>query len=341
MIILFKIPLIDMINIIKEKAKISEDEINSRIEKKLKQLSGLISKEGAAHIIANELGIKLYDKYSGKLQIKNILNGMRDVETLGKVQQVFEVREFQTEKRSGKVGSFIIGDETGTIRVVTWGSQADNIKHLSKDMIVKIKSGYVRDNNGRKELHLNDRSRLILNPPGESVGDVKPFTITRKNIKQLAEHDQNIELLGTIVQVFEPRFFEICPECNKKPKQVEGNFVCDEHKSINPDYSYVLNLVLDDGTETIRAVFFRNQLENLLSQTKDQVLEYRSNPQKFEEARNDLLGKIIKVNGRAVKNTMFDRLEFITNRVYPNPDPKEEVKRLETNPEEVEISDID
>ena len=151
---MFKIPLNDIINIIKEKSSLSEEEINTKIEQKMKQLSGLISKEGAAHIISNELGIKLYDKYSGKLQIKNILTGMRDVEALGKVQQVFEVREFQSEKRSGKVGSFVIGDETGTIRVVAWGNQADNLTKLSKDMIVKIKSGYVRENNGRKELHL-------------------------------------------------------------------------------------------------------------------------------------------------------------------------------------------
>ncbi|MFW9876291.1 MAG: DUF2240 family protein, partial [Candidatus Thorarchaeota archaeon] len=81
---MIKIPFEDIISKIKEKSNLSEEEINSKIEQKTKQLSGLISKEGAAHIIANELGIKLFEDFSGKLQIKNIVTGMRDVETVGK-----------------------------------------------------------------------------------------------------------------------------------------------------------------------------------------------------------------------------------------------------------------
>ena len=62
---MFKLPLQDIINKIKEKTELSEAEINSKINQKLDQLSGLISKEGAAHIIANELGVKnTYQKYS-------------------------------------------------------------------------------------------------------------------------------------------------------------------------------------------------------------------------------------------------------------------------------------
>ena len=67
---------------IKEKSSLSESELSGRIEGKMSQLAGLVSREGAAHIVASELGIKLVDQLSGRLQIKNILNGMRDVETV-------------------------------------------------------------------------------------------------------------------------------------------------------------------------------------------------------------------------------------------------------------------
>src|SRR3989338_8578242 len=129
---MIKIPYEQIIEKIKKEANISESDIESRINQKMKQLSGLISKEGAAHIVANELGIKLFDAFSGKLQIKNILAGIRNVETVGKVLQTYELREFTTNERQGKVASMIIGDETGTIRVVMWGSQADNIKNIKK-----------------------------------------------------------------------------------------------------------------------------------------------------------------------------------------------------------------
>ena len=105
---MIKLPFEDIVIKIKEKAGISEDEINSKVDEKLKQLSGLVSKEGAAHIVANELGVKLFDAVSGKLQIGNILAGMRDVETVGKVQQVFGVNEFQRKDgANGKVCSCV------------------------------------------------------------------------------------------------------------------------------------------------------------------------------------------------------------------------------------------
>ena len=135
---MINIPFEQIVERIKKEADISESEINGKIDQKMKQLSGLISKEGAAHIVANELGIKLFDSFTGKLQIKNILAGLRNVETVGKVLQTYELREFTTNERKGKVASLVIGDETGTIRVVMWGDQADNIKNINYPNAYKI-----------------------------------------------------------------------------------------------------------------------------------------------------------------------------------------------------------
>jgi replication factor A1 len=326
---MLKIPLNDIISRIKTATNLSEQQINQKIEDKLKQLSGLISKEGAAHIIANELGVKLFEQAQGRLQIKNILAGMRNVETLGKIQKLYELREFQTETRSGKVASMIIGDETGSIRIVLWGAQADNLKRLKEGDIVRIESGYVRENQGIKEIHLNDRSTITINPEGEKIDNVKQFTSERKTIKDLQEGMENIELLGTIVQVFDPRFFEVCPNCGKRTKPDGDKFACNEHGFITPDYSYVLNLFLDDGSENIRCVFFRNQAERLLQKSHDDILKYKDIPQDFEKIKTDLLGNQIKLIGRVTKNQMFDRLEFTTQLVFLNPNPEEEIKKLE------------
>ncbi len=327
---MIKLPFEDIISKIKEKSGLSEEEINSKISQKTKQLSGLISKEGAAHIIANELGIKLFEDFSGKLQIKNVLAGMRSVETTGKVQQIFETREFQVENRQGKVASLVIGDETGTIRVVLWGGQTDNLNNIKQNDIIKVMGGYVKENQGRKEIHLNERSNLVINPEGVEIKDIKVESIKRKEIKELAEGDGEVELLGTVVQAFEPRFFEICPECSKRARRGEGeNFSCEQHGEVKPNFSYVFNAVLDDGTETIRAVFFRNQMEKLLAMSNEQIIQYKDSPEKFDEVKNNLLGNIIKVAGRVNKNTFFDRLEFISRDVDPKPNSEEELKRLE------------
>ena len=328
---MLKIPLNDIISKIKTATNISEAEINQKIEDKLKQLSGLISREGAAHIIANELGVKIFEQTIGKLQIKNILAGMRNVETLGKIQRLYELREFQTETRSGKVASMQIADETGSIRVVMWGAQADNIKKLKQGDIIKIDSAYVRENQGNKEIHLNDRSNLIINPEGETIDNVKEFTSERRQIKDLQEGMESIELLGTIVQVFDPKFFEICPNCGKRARpQEDQTFACNEHGTVTPDYSYVMNLFLDDGSENIRCNFFRTQMERLLQKTHEDILKYKDSPQDFESIKTELLGNQVKLIGRVNKNQMFDRIEFTAQLVFLNPDPEQEIKKLES-----------
>ena len=108
----------ELVNRIKEKG-FNEKEIERKINRKLEELSGLISREGAAHLIANELGIKIFEDI-GEIKINKIINGMRSIDVYGKIIINYGVREYKTEKRQGKVGSFLIGDETARIRVSVW-----------------------------------------------------------------------------------------------------------------------------------------------------------------------------------------------------------------------------
>lgn len=331
---MIKIPYEQIILKIKEQSKLTDEDIETRIRSKMDQLAGLISKEGAAHILANELGVKLFEE--GRLKIKDIMAGMRSVETVGKITNVFDARDFERKDGSkGKVLSFVIADDTGSIRVVLWNDQVDKYKGLESGVIVKIRDAYVKENNTNKELHLGIRSELILNPEGESLGEIKQ-KLERKSVEQLTENSSNIELLGTIIQVFEPKFYEVCPECNRRLKQKESSLVCDKHGAVEPQYSYVMNIVLDDGTSTIRTVFFRNQLLNLLKINDSEIMKFKDNPAEFQTIKNELLGNIIRVVGRTVKNELFNRLEFIPNLVYTNPDPDDELLRLEKEAQSIE-----
>ena len=100
---MLKIPYEDVVAKIKEQSQISDEDLTKKIDEKMQQLSGLISKEGAAHIIANELGIKIFDQISGKMAVEKLLPGMRDVEVVGKVTAVYEVRELQRKEGTSKV----------------------------------------------------------------------------------------------------------------------------------------------------------------------------------------------------------------------------------------------
>lgn len=317
-------PLPDMLARIKEKTGLSDADLLKKIDEKCAALSGLISKEGAAHIIANELGVKLVEN-SGK--IKDLMPGQRNVDVLGKVTQIYETRDFQrADGTAGKVGSFLVADDTGMVRIVCWGGQADILKQLSQGIPLKLTSGMVRENQrGYKEVHLNEGSKVILNPP-DKIPDIQQAQ--RRTLKELTETDEQVEVLGTIVQVFDPKFFEICPHCGTRLKEIEGNWACDEHGAVTPDYSYLVNVFLDDGTENMRVVLFRNQAERLLNKTKEQMITFRMQPETFEPMKTELLGEQFKFLGRAKKNTFFDRIEFIANQVH-KANAEEELKRAQ------------
>ncbi|MBI2665534.1 hypothetical protein HYX12_02865 [Candidatus Woesearchaeota archaeon] len=324
---MFKIPLADLKESILTSKKITAVELELKIKNKINELSGLISEEGAAHIIANELGISLVPKEE-KLKVKQIYAGMKDVSTIGKVLKKFEVREFAKEERKGKVCSIILGDETGTIRAVFWNTQVDLLQKVQEEDVLQIKHAYVKENNNNRELHLGERSEIKINPEGASITSVRQaVSYERRKIEELQD-GLGAELVGTVVQIFDPRFFKVCSRCNRKVLESEGSFRCQEHGEVPPSFSYVLNLVLDDGTGTIRSVFWKNQVNHLLGKEEKDLTVYQSEPGRFESIKTDLLGEQLKLIGNARRNEMFDRLEFNVQMVE-KANPVEEAKRLE------------
>jgi replication factor A1 len=329
---MIKVPYEEIRLKIIEKTMLPADEVEQKVKDKLQQFSGLISKEGAAHIVANELGVKIIENAQGKLVIKNILSGMRSVDTLGKIIRLDPPKTFQRGDRSGSIASMTIADESGSIRVVAWGDQTRVWPTLKTGDIIKIVGSYVRDNNNQIEIHVNDRSRLIVNPKGETVGEVKiPQSkqgSVRKTISNLTENDQGIELQGVVIQAFEPRFFEVCKECGKRTLPADGGFSCPVHGQVTPDISFVSSVVLDDGSDTIRITCFRDQVTQMLGKSRTEILKFRESPELATNAKQEIIGKIMSFTGRTRKNDVLGRVEFIAQSVNPSPNPEEELKRL-------------
>jgi ssDNA-binding replication factor A large subunit len=339
---MFKIPLADLKSKILETGTLSADDLDAKIKAKINELSGLISEEGAAHIIANELGISLAPPEKESMKLKEIYAGMRGVSCVGKIVRKYDVREFQKDDRTGKVCSLLLGDETGVIRLVFWNEQVEQLTSVNEGDVLHVKNAYARENRSDRELHLGQKGEIEVNPEGIAVQSVRQTSeFTRKSINTLQAGESNVEVLGTVVQVFDPRFWSTCPECNKKVTQNGEVFDCATHGTVQPGTSYVMNVVVDDGTSTIRTVFWKNQTNNLVG--KDDLSEYKENPSSFEDVKTDLLGEQFKLMGRVVKNDMFDRLEFSV-QVVEKANAEEELARLEEKkdvPAESKISTLE
>ncbi|MBT3324420.1 DUF2240 family protein [archaeon] len=322
----------EIITKICEEKGVSKEEVEGKIKEKLNQLSDLISRDGAAHIVANEYGVKVYENKneSRQAQVKDLNPMLKNVDILVKVIKLYEVRTFKTAMREGRVANLFVGDDSGSCRLVLWDeNQIKEVEtgRIKEDTVLKITNAYVRENRGYKELHLGGSGSWIVDPKGEDVTVKQKEEVARKYIKDLAE-GENATIMGTVVQIFEPRFYDSCPECGKKV-QVEGEkFSCNEHGVVESKPQGILNIVFDDGTENIRVVSFRENISKILG--IEDVASLKDNADKFREVQRNVAGKQLKIQGNVKRNTFFDRLEVISFSVE-DADPKELAMELKEN----------
>jgi replication factor A1 len=291
------------------------EEIERMVEAKRAKLSGLISKEGAAQVVAAELGISFANE---KLKINELLPGMKKVNVIGKVITLFPVREFNKNGRSGKVANLIIADETSNIKVVLW--DMNHIELIEKNQIgighvVEISNGSMRD----YELHLGSFSDL--KPSQEVFEDVKSeIVVQEKNIFDFKMMDK-VKTRAFIVQVFDPKFFGVCPECKRKLTSDGENFSCETHGKIVPEKRALINIVIDDGTETIRAVLFHENVSLLLTELE--------NVEELAKQKQQLLGKEMIFSGSVRNNKVFNNPEFVIDKIE-EVNIEELIKKLES-----------
>jgi len=304
--------------------QLSADELETKIQEKMDSLGSLISEEGAAHIIANELGISLGAGPSTETKLKDVQAGMKNVFVLVKVLKKYDVRSFGPDG-SGKVGSVFVGDETGVSRITFWNDKTSYLSQFNEGDVLEIQHAYSRENNDRIEIHMGTSSHCIINPEGKEVKVKERSQVQEENPKKLneiTENDTFVTITATIVQVYDPRFFESCPECKKRMQEQDGGFVCATHGKQEPAFNYVMNLFLDDGTSNLRASLWKEQINILLGKSEEEVLTLRTNQDLLEQTKTDLLGKIISARARVRKNENYNNLELVLYQIEPDPKPK-------------------
>ncbi len=276
---------------------LSNEEVTRKIEAKRAKLSGLISQEGAAQIIAAELGINFENE---KLKIEELLPGMRKINISGKIVSLFPVRTFKTQKgEEGKVLNFVLADETSNIKVVLWDTNHISLferGEISEGDVVDIANGSMREN----EMHLGSFSEFKKST--KEIGEVKTDRVVReKNIKDFKLGDQ-LSVRAFIVQAFQPRFFEVNKQTGKKLTEEE------KAQGVPTDRRALINLVLDDGTETMRAVLFNETLSSI-------GLKDLENSERLPYQMEAILGKEMVFSGNVRKNNFFNNEEFIVDGV--------------------------
>jgi replication factor A1 len=307
-----------------EHSKLDEDKVRRMIAEKKEELSGLVSEEGAAYIVAREHDVNLLRETKRQLKIKNLISGLRSVDIVARVMKAYEPREFEKDGKKGKVVNVLLGDETGVVRLSLWNEEAELVENgkLKEGDTIKISRAYVKsDNRDAPELRIGrgmveKTDQVIDIPPVENI-EQSFNTVQRREIADFKEGQMN-ETRATLLQVFKRNpFFEVCPECGVRVKDSEGKWVCEDHGEISPKYNIVLSGIIDDGTGNIRAVFFRELAERVFGKGVEELREEAGKASDTLSMFSSIpsLGKDFVLKGRVKMNNFSERIEFVVSSI--------------------------
>ena len=145
------------------------------------------------------------DVVSSSHKIKDIKDGMGDLNLTGKVLEVSEVRTFQRKDgNGGRVGNLTIGDETGTLRVTLWDEKTDFLNQIEYGDTVELVNAYARENAFSQKVELQIGNRSIIRKSEKKVEYEEEFT----PIADIKADMNNINVSGRVLDISEIRTFE-------------------------------------------------------------------------------------------------------------------------------------
>ncbi|MFX0015583.1 MAG: hypothetical protein ACFFB2_11625 [Promethearchaeota archaeon] len=267
----------------------------------------------------------------------------------GVIKNISEEREFnRSDGSTGRVAHMSIQDSSGSIRVVAWDDTVDELNSIrEKEMkYVKIFFGRIRQkDNDSLEIHLSPQSHL--RPSSRVPVALRSIEITEEEpitpqsipnyqkvqLSELSEEEDGalVEVLGKVVRLFQQSpYYHACSQCRKKVIETEAGWLCQEHQIVQSQIRFRLTGTVDDGTSTIRTVFFGLSGEILTGLGSNDIQKLIDNGLSDDEiftiVQQEAEGKTILIQGRVqlqtqeVQGETIQRQELFANRVrFPSP----------------------
>lgn len=242
----------------------SEQQLEKEINKKAEEYSGFMTKQGILFIIAREYGINIkspeidssfyevvengidYDEFT--IKIAEVKEGMVSIVLFGKVLSIVPPHEFERKDGSkGIVGSCVIGDGSGEIKIVLWDDKARGMKSetFKAGEIVRVLADYSKLNReGDIEVHVGKKGKIILAPE-----DIDPQTkrrlekITYAGTKNTIHESSATFSIDTLINTYS--FIQ----------KIQGTVNIEEFKEIvkkDGEKTFLLKLVLSDESGAVR-----------------------------------------------------------------------------------------
>ena len=257
-----RMALDEIVSRIVEEKGLSRKQVFDLIEKKKNLLSHMISDEGAADIVAKELGVRTFPESEDEeltLTVVDLVTGMSNITISGRITKINPIREF-TDRMGNKsfVCNAVIADKSGNMRVVLWGDMANLVRDdkIKVGTIIRINGGYVKEDlAGRAELHVGKKGKIEIEPKGITQLGFPENSGKLKRVAELKTDMVETDFVGMIKEISPPRV----------TKTKDGREVT------------VSSLIVEDASKaTVRIVFWNDKVSSMENTKKGDTIEVSS-----------------------------------------------------------------
>lgn len=119
--------------------KMPKEEVEQKISEKINSMSGFLTREAAANILANELGLKTEEM----AKLAGIMEGANRAFVVAKLERILKLQEFGAGKRMRKV---VLSDESGERELKLWNEDIGMLNSLHSGDLVEVKGIYCKNN---------------------------------------------------------------------------------------------------------------------------------------------------------------------------------------------------
>lgn len=201
-------------DILTKRRDLSQDQVLALIEEKKTEGRGLLSDEGAARLVAEELLIQTRGTELGRMQVKDLVSGLNDVTISGRVLLSWPPQKFQRRDGTpGRVMRLILVDRSGRVRCAMWDRHVDVLSRSGnlQGRILRIGHAYTRQGlAGDTEVHAGERSSIEIDPQDIPAPDFPEFKELFTPLGRLEADTYQVNAVG-VVQA-EPRHYTFTKE---------------------------------------------------------------------------------------------------------------------------------
>jgi len=297
------------INKIIENTGLTRKEIQDMVGDKKNELKGLISEEGALFIIARELGVDVKEENKELLEdieifISDITPNMKNINIVGRIKEIHRVNKFnKNDGGVGYVGSFLLHDKTGDVRIVLWDDQVNifNDDNFEINELVKIINGIAKKGRyDELEIQVGRYGKLILSPDDIDYKNYPKIIFELTNISEVNLNLKSISVEGKIIQILPIKEF------NRK----------------DGEPGRVGSITLLDSTGSIRITFWNGDIEKIESLKTDDVITISNLTPKLNTFNSESIdlyanrGSVVKKTSKALQINIesVESIEVLHNR---------------------------